>query len=46
MPKMSETPPRLEHLGAALGQHTEDVFRQLLGLSSSDLEGLRSSNVI
>jgi crotonobetainyl-CoA:carnitine CoA-transferase CaiB-like acyl-CoA transferase len=46
MPKLSETPPLLRHAGRALGADTDQVLRELLGLSAADLERLRLSGVI
>jgi len=44
--KMSETPGAIRTLGPELGQHTDDVLADLLGLSNDDLARLRSEQVI
>jgi crotonobetainyl-CoA:carnitine CoA-transferase CaiB-like acyl-CoA transferase len=44
--KMSETPGAIRTLGPELGQHTDDVLAELLGLSGDDLARLRSEQVI
>jgi crotonobetainyl-CoA:carnitine CoA-transferase CaiB-like acyl-CoA transferase len=44
--KMSETPGAIRTLGPELGQHTDDVLADLLGLSGEDLARLRAEQVI
>ena len=44
--KMSDTPGAIRTLGPELGQHTDEVLRSLLGLSSDDLARLRTAQVI
>jgi len=46
IPRLSETPGRIEHLGPALGNMTEEVLRELLGLSAEELAKLRSNRSI
>jgi succinyl-CoA:(S)-malate CoA-transferase subunit B len=46
IPRLSETPGRIQHLGPRLGAHTEEVFRELLGLEDREIEELRSQRVI
>lgn len=46
MPRLSETPGRIKHLGPRLGTHTEEVLRDLLGLDDSEIERLRSQRAI
>jgi crotonobetainyl-CoA:carnitine CoA-transferase CaiB-like acyl-CoA transferase len=46
LPKMSLTPPVFQHLGAALGEHNDEVFRSLLGLAAGELERLRTAGTI
>lgn len=45
VPAFSETPGAVRHAGPSLGQHNEDVFRQL-GLSDAQVDGLRAAGVI
>ncbi len=45
-PKLTETPGRTEWTGPALGEHTEEVLRSLLGLGDDELESLRRDGVI
>jgi succinyl-CoA:(S)-malate CoA-transferase subunit B len=46
MPRMSRTPGRIKHLGPKLGQHTEEVLKDLLGMSEGEIAELRSHRVI
>ncbi len=46
LPRMSETPGRIETLGPRLGQHTEEVLTTLLGLSEADIKELRGRRII
>lgn len=46
LPRMSKTPPRLRHVGPALGDCTEEVFGTLLGLSTEAMAALKSRGVI
>jgi succinyl-CoA:(S)-malate CoA-transferase subunit B len=46
VPRMSRTPGRIKHLGPKLGQHTEEVLKDLLGMSDSEIAELRSHRVI
>jgi crotonobetainyl-CoA:carnitine CoA-transferase CaiB-like acyl-CoA transferase len=43
---LSETPGRIDHLGAALGAHNELVFGDLLGIGSDRLAELQAAGVI
>jgi formyl-CoA transferase len=45
-PRLSETPGRVRHPGPELGQHNDDVYRQLLKLSDEELEELRADGVV
>jgi formyl-CoA transferase len=46
VPRLSETPGRLRWVGPHLGEHTDEVLRELLGLHASRLEALRASGII
>ncbi len=44
--KMSETPVRYRHAPPMLGQHTEELLGEMLGLSSDDVAALREKGVV
>jgi len=44
--KLSRTPVKLERASPVLGEHTEEVFMNLLGLSKEDLAKLREEKAI
>jgi succinyl-CoA:(S)-malate CoA-transferase subunit B len=46
IPRLSETPGRIEHLGPRLGQHTDEILRGLLGMSDEEIAGLRAKRVV
>jgi crotonobetainyl-CoA:carnitine CoA-transferase CaiB-like acyl-CoA transferase len=46
VPKLSGTPGGLRWLGPELGQHNEEVFGNLLGLSPTEIEKLRAEGII
>jgi formyl-CoA transferase len=46
VPRFTETPGRIRHPGACLGGHTDEVLGELLGLSATELDGLRTEGVI
>ncbi len=46
VPRLSETPGSLDHLGPALGAHNDEVYGALLALTKSDLDALRTAKVI
>ena len=46
MPRMSDTPGRIESLGPALGAHTDEVLSEVLGLSKDELKTLHDAGVI
>lgn len=45
-PKLSETPGDIQWLGAALGEHNDEVFGGLLGLGDAERTALASKRVI
>ncbi len=46
IPKLSKTPGEIEWYGGSLGQHNEEVYGGLLGLSSDELERLYGEGVL
>jgi len=44
--KFSETPGKIERRPPLLGEHNEEIYRGLLGLSSEELAQLQEENVI
>ena len=45
-PRLSATPGKIKWLGPRLGQHNEEIYRELLGYSPSDLERLTEEGII
>jgi len=46
VPKLSLTPGRATHAGAALGRHTDEILSGLLGLSADEIAKLRAEGVV
>jgi succinyl-CoA:(S)-malate CoA-transferase subunit B len=46
MPKLSKTPGRINSLGPRLGEHTNEVLHDLLGLSEEEIAELHNKRVI
>jgi crotonobetainyl-CoA:carnitine CoA-transferase CaiB-like acyl-CoA transferase len=46
IPKLSRTPGRIDHLGPNLGEHNEDIYCGLLGLTKTELEELKEQGVV
>jgi crotonobetainyl-CoA:carnitine CoA-transferase CaiB-like acyl-CoA transferase len=46
LPKLSDTPGGTDWIGPALGEHNEEVFGKLLGMSEGEIEGLREEQII
>ncbi|HCS92595.1 MAG: CoA transferase [Thiohalocapsa sp. PB-PSB1] len=46
VPRLSETPGSIRSLGPKLGEHTEEVLQEVLGLDADRLAELRASKVI
>ncbi len=46
MPKLSETPGEIKHLGTTGGRHNQEIFGGLLGISEADLTALNGEGVV
>jgi succinyl-CoA:(S)-malate CoA-transferase subunit A len=46
VPTLSATPGRITNLGPALGNHTYEVMRELLGLTAQEISALRQQKII
>lgn len=46
LPRLSKTPGRVEHLGHRHGEDTDQVYRELLGLTAEKIAALRSRGVV
>ena len=46
LPKLSETPGEIKHLGTTKGRHNHEIFRDLLRISEPVIEGLMREGVI
>jgi CoA:oxalate CoA-transferase len=44
--KLSASPARVERLGPDLGEHNDEIYRELLGLSAREIDDLRAGGVI
>ena len=44
--KMSKTPGEIETPTPKVGQHTEEIFKQLLGLSMEEISELKEKKVV
>jgi succinyl-CoA:(S)-malate CoA-transferase subunit B len=46
VPRLTETPGRVDRLGPAMGEHNDEFFRDRLGLSQAEIERLQAAGVI
>ena len=46
VPRLSETPGLVRHVGPELGEHNQDIYRDLLGIGDDEMVSLRSAGVI
>ncbi len=46
IPRLSETPGEIHHLGPKLGEHTDAVLTELLGMNQEQIGELRKKRVI
>jgi len=46
VPRFTDTPGTIRHPGPALGEHTDEVLAQVLGLGFDELEQLKATGVI
>jgi succinyl-CoA:(S)-malate CoA-transferase subunit B len=46
VPQLSETPARIRSLGPELGQHTDEVLLEVLGMDQAQIDQLRKQHVI
>ena len=45
-PRLSATPPRIDHAGPAKGRHNEEIYCGRLGYAPADLAFLTAAGVI
>ncbi len=46
VPKLSATPGRIDRLGPSLGEHNDEIYGGLLGLSAAEIADLKKKGVI
>ena len=46
VPRLSETPGEVRWTGPKLGQHNDEVYKEILGESEEDLDGLRERGIV
>lgn len=46
VPKFSDTPGEIRHIGPAMGAYNEEVYKQLLGMSDADYKALIEKKII
>lgn len=45
-PRLSRTPGRIRHTGPRLGEHTDQILKELVGLEESEIGDLRAAGVV
>jgi formyl-CoA transferase len=45
-PRLSATPGKVRHVGPTLGEHNQEIYQGLLGMSADEMSTLRSAGVI
>jgi succinyl-CoA---D-citramalate CoA-transferase len=46
VPRLSDTPGEIRWTGPKLGQHNEEIYGEMLGMSEADLEALRERGIV
>src|ERR687890_181808 len=46
VPRFSETPGEVRWTGPKLGQHNDEVFKEVLGMTEEDIDGLRERGIV
>ncbi len=46
VPRLSDTPGSVRHLGPELGEHNEEIYRGLLGIGTAELSDLRERGIV
>jgi crotonobetainyl-CoA:carnitine CoA-transferase CaiB-like acyl-CoA transferase len=46
VPRCSDDPGEISHLGPRCGQHTGEIFQKLLGLTANEIDDLRERGVV
>ncbi len=46
VPKLSKTPGRIQRPDPALGQHNEEVFKELLGFDDARIKELTDAGIV
>ena len=46
VPRLSDTPGKVEWLGPTLGQHNDEVYKELLGLTDAEIGRLKDKGVV
>jgi succinyl-CoA--D-citramalate CoA-transferase len=46
VPRLSDTPGEVRWTGPKLGQHNDEIYREVLGMSEEDLDALRERGIV